>query len=380
MGKGILFIIAAAMLAAGVYGFSGERTRLATSDRQASHQRDVLARNAALAGFELAKQRLTENFAATALAGSFGGGSYDVSISVTGDEARITSKGSYGDAEIDAIGDFRRELVNVYDVVPQFMRYALISDGPLSLNGNILGEIYVQGADVSVLNANMHTNDGLSVQGNSVRVQGFGTYGTSASFSTEKARSNSFQPNYNPSASEPVTKTAAISIPDFNSAEYVAKKTPNATAAGDLTLAGTYDLGGTRGDPYVWHVTGSLTFSSTATFSGYVLFVVDQDVHAFGDVLANASGYDGADESSLALYAGNRIELGGSTTVYAQMFAGGDVVFLNGTPTIFGSITTKGSSDLRGTPKIYYRNASPALTYIWQDSRTAIRLTAYNEM
>lgn len=379
MGKGILFFIAAAVLSAGVYGFTGKQSGRATADRQASHEQEILARNAALAGYSLARQMLVDNFAAANRSGEFGDGTFTVSIAVAGDVAHVSSKGVYGSSELEVIAEFRREMLNVFDVVPPFMRYALLTDGPLSLRGDILGEIYVAGSDVSRLNANMHTNDALSVHGNSVRVHGFGTYVTTASFSSENAAKNSFRPNYNPSSADPVNRTAAVSIPALNTSEYLTTRTPDQTTAGDVTLSGSYDFGGQRENPYVWHVTGNLTFSSATTFSGYVLFLVDQDVLAYGDVSVASSGYDGADESSLALYAGRRIELGGSSTVYAQLFAGGDVVFLNGTPTVFGSVTSKGAADLRGTPQIYYRNASPALTSIWQDSKMSVRLTSYQE-
>jgi hypothetical protein len=258
------------------------------------------------------------------------------------------------------------------------MDYALLTEEDLNLSGNILGEIYVTGDARATLNANMHTNSYLRISGNSASVIGFGTYTMGGSASPSKALQGTFDPNYNPGGEASAQQAPYVDIPDFDLATYLNSITVDETSS-NVTLSGNNDLGGTREDPYIWHITGDLSALGGAQVSGYVMFLVEGNVEITGNLIAGASGYNGPDESNIAIYTGGNMILGGNVDIYGQIYAEGDILF-QGTPSIYGSITNKGSVTLSGTPNIYYRSASPALTTIWQDAGPiSIHLVAYSE-
>ncbi len=372
MGKAVLIAILAFSIGGVINTFNTRRTLNETENREALHQHQVLARNVALVGYHLARQRLSESQTSTTFTGAFESGTYDVTVEVAGTRATVTSTGTVLDARDNAVtalvqASFKTDDSLIPEDPPAFMQYALISDLNLNLNGNILGEILVTGDERATLNANMHTNGNLHIDGNSVFVAGFGTYVGSGSANPAKALQNSFQPNYNPTGESGAHQTLAVDIPDFDAAAYTSRLTIDTLTTGLTELAGSYAPGGTREHPYIWYVQGDLTATGNTTMDGYVMFIVEGDAVFNGNMQAGNSGYNGPDESSIALYVGGSVELGGNTEVYGQIFAGGDVVFMHGTPRVYGSITTKGAADLRGNPKIYYRKASPALTTIWED-------------
>ena len=52
---------------------------------------------------------------------------------------------------------------------------------------------------------------------------------------------------------------------------------------------------------------------------------------------------------------------------------------LGDNPELYGSVTTRGAVDFRGTVDIYYRKASPALTTPFQPSIFTLDRIAYSE-
>lgn len=186
-------------------------------------------------------------------------------------------------------------------------------------------------------------------------------------------------PNYNPTGLNGAYQSGAVDIPVFDSAAYLSKVVVDATTSGDVVLSGDYDLGGTREDPYIWHVTGNVSSSGGTTIDGYVMFIVDGEVALTGNVNMGDTGYNGPDESSVAFYSGGNVELGGNSQIYGQIYTSANVWF-HGTPRVYGSITSGATTTLSGTPKIYFRESSPALTTIWQNAEDVYKLVAYNEL
>lgn len=390
MGKASLFFVAGFMVL-GVFQLTGTQRGVAGAEqRLGAHQYEVLARSAALAGYQQARQRLAESFDDTSpITGTYGDAAYVVEVARSGEVGAITSVGTV--QTVDGVVRFRiraeieRELdVTVASEPPPHMGYALLAEEDLSLNGDILADLYVRGGDGNVLNANVHTNGDLYIKGNSVEVRGFGSYAGWGSANPSKALYNSFRPYYNPTGAPTSGRADRVEIPAYDADAFAARLLAAGYGIGrddpgNVTLSGSYDLGGTREAPYVWRVRGNLTASGGATLSGYVLFLVDGDVSFNGNLEAGDSGYDGSDESSIAIYTAGDISLGGNVSIYGQVFCGGDLAFMHGTPSVYGTLTTRGAASLRGTPNIYYRPASAALTVVFQQPSYHYRLASYSE-
>ena len=257
------------------------------------------------------------------------------------------------------------------------MQYALMSEDDLTIKGNVEMETYltVDGHTDNTLNANMHTNGNLTVNGNAATVRGFGTYVGSANGKLN----NTFKPYYNPTNDPVAKRVPRVDLPAFDVTDLLSKTSVDHTTAGDLTLSGTYDLGGTRENPYVWHVSGNLTGNGNVKINGYAMFIVEGNVHFGGNFEAGPTNWDGSDESSIALYATGTINMKGNSEIYGQIYTGGGVSFLGGTPRVVGSLSTTGGVTLHGTPNIYYRVPSPALTTVFEDPEVRLTLLSYSE-
>lgn len=383
MGKAAIISIIAFSVFGSYYFMGSKESMQEATSRVAVHQLEVAARGAALAGYNQAKQHLAESFSATSMSGTYEGGSYSASVTIAGGTATIEAVGAVPDAyghnvQYKVQGVFKQELGGLAAEPPPFMDYALLAEDDLHLQGNVLSEVLVVGEESNTLNANMHTNGSLSINGNAVDVQGFGTYVNTASASPSRALYNTFQPNYNPDGETSAQRVDRVDIPAWDMTTFLANVTPDRTDMSDVTLTGTINLGGTREDPYVWYVQGDVSATGGATVDGYVLMLVEGNVDVSGNLMVGNSGYNGPDESSVALYTSGNVDIHGTIEVYGQIFAQGNVVF-GGTPRIYGSITTRGTADLSGTPKIYYRSASPALTTNWQGRPSQTVLAAYSE-
>ena len=386
MGKAAILIITASVLLGSVYAYGAKDEANAADERLSTHQREILSRNAALAGYNLAKQALAENFdtATPSLSGTYAGSDYDVTISKSGAIARVVSTGTSLDPKGNEVtftveADIEKEVITeIADEAPPFMRYAVMTDDDLYLNGNILFDLFVDGNAENTLNANMHTNGDLGINGNAATVRGFGTYADAAWSSPSSALYNTFDPYYNPTDDPVVQRVPEVEIPAFDLATFLSKTTVDQTTTGNLSLSGTYSLGGTRENPYVWYVDGNVSGSGGVTIDGYVMFIVNGDVTLSGNLMAGNVVQEG-DESSIALYASGDVEMGGNSKIYGQIYAGSSVSVFHGTPRIYGNIASKGSVTLSGTPKVYYRVPSPALTTIFEDPQVQLKLVSYSE-
>lgn len=387
MGKAAILIITASVLLGSVYAYGAKEEANNADERLSTHQQEILARNAALAGYNMAKQALAENFesAAPTLSGTYAGSEFDVEISWTGAISHVVSTGTSTapdgklitftvDAQIE-----KEVIAEMADEAPPFMRYAVLSEEDLELDGNILLDLVVDGNEENTLNANMHTNGSLYIQGNAATVRGFGTYHGTASASPSSALYSTFKPYYNPTNDPVVQQVPAVDIPLFDVADFLSKTTVDQTTNGDLSLSGNYSPGGTREDPYVWYVDGNMSASGGVVIDGYVMFVVDGDATLSGNFKAGTVDYDGGDESSIALYASGAIDMGGNSSIDGQLFAGTSVSILHGTPKVYGNVASRGAVTLSGTPKVYYRVPSPALTTVFEDPDIRLKLISYSE-
>lgn len=389
MGKATILFIAAFSMGGMFYMAGTQRGVAATDEAVSDYQYEVLVRNAALAGYQQARQVLasgTFSGSQHTFSGSYDGCSYDVEIAqgASGTYAvrsyGAVQNGSGRTLTYTVYAEYDRDIVpTISDEAPAFMRYALLTDDDLSLDGDVLTDLYVQGDEANTLNANVHTNGNLFIRGNSVEVRGFGTYRGYGSSNPASALTESFDPNYNPASAPSSAWADSVEIPAYDAGLFASRIDVDDSRTGDVTLSGTHTFAGTREDPYVMHVTGSLTLQGGTRIDGYVLFLVDGNVSVSGNVEAGETGYDGSDESSIGIYAGGNLDLAGNARIYGQLFVGGTVSFMQGTPTVYGNLTTQGAATLRGTPQIYYRPASPALTSVFEPATIHLKLTAYSE-
>ncbi|HMB93451.1 MAG TPA: hypothetical protein VKP65_21545, partial [Rhodothermales bacterium] len=352
---------------------------------------------AALAGHNHAVQNLADDllkatpaFDAGTISGSFDGSEYRCTTSLIGlSRARVECAGWARSNDTDSVlfnihSEYEMAEITsgIAESAPDFLNYAVLSEDNLAMNGNITGdicEICVDGTEAMTLNADMHTNGNLHVTGNSASVRGFGTYGTYGSSNPTKALDNTFQPYYNPSGANSTHRAETINIPALNVPVMALAMEPDSVTNGDAVLSSDIDFGGTREDPYIWHIKGDLTASGNAQVEGYVMFLVDDDVTFSGTVDAGEfDGYEGGDESSVAFYVGDDVFFSGTVEVWGQIFAG-DALSFQGTPDVYGSITAN-SVSFGGTVSIFYRPASPGLTTYWNsETNTRLRRLAYSE-
>lgn len=387
MGKAAILIMSATIIFGSVYAYGAKEEVQRADGRLTEHQYEVLSRNAALAGYNVAKQELAESFdsAPAHLSGTYEASSYSVSVTRDAALAHVISTGTSARAGDDDVtftvkATIEKDVVaTIAEEAPPFMRYAVLSEQDLHLNGSILTDLYVEGNEANTLNANMHTNGTLAIDGNSANVKGFGTYVDAAWANPVSALTNSFNPYYNPTEADVTQQVPAIDVPVFDVAEFVNKANLDQTTSGDVALNGIYDFGGTREDPYVWYVDGNLSAGGGTKLNGYVMFIVSGDIALSGNIEAGQSGYGGVDESSVAYYAAGGVALAGNAKVYGQIFSGTAVSFGKGSARVYGNVATKGAATLEGSPKVYYREPSPALTTIFGDPEIHFNLISYSE-
>ncbi|MDX1429949.1 MAG: hypothetical protein R3282_06660, partial [Rhodothermales bacterium] len=204
MGKVAVIALVAFSISGAYYTLDRNQQTLETEARISDHQYEVLAREAALTGFSLARQRLADSYTAWEYSGEAQSGDYEVTITVNGDLARVVSVGTVMGTEglplsYRVIAEFDGKTgVQYQPEAPEFLQYALISEQSINLGGSVSSHVYLQGEEGSELNANIHTNSDLSINGNRVAVEGFGTYYGTASASPARALETSFEPNYQP--------------------------------------------------------------------------------------------------------------------------------------------------------------------------------------
>jgi hypothetical protein len=377
MGKLLILALVGFSLFGTLYSASIQSSLHQSQERSSEFQYETLARNTALAGYIQARQRLADAFASDTFSGTFEGGVYEVEVVVNGDHAVVEATSTVEDYTgspvsftIDA--EFERSGEASLLPVPTYFTYALLADQDITMGGNegIAAFLHDGVGSENELNANVHTNGDLDVNGTgNRRVLGFGSYvGTGTGKLNQK-----FVPNYNPDNLPVTAPAAAVTIPAWDLSTFSENAVIDQVSTGNVTLSGTLNLGGTRGDPYIWLVKGGLDATGSTVINGYVVFLVEGSA-SLNSVVAG-SGYSG-NESSIAFYVKGQTSIQGNTEVWGQFYSLGDFT-LGGNPTIYGSITAAGNLSVKGNPTILYRSASPALTTVWQEP--SIRLVAYNE-
>ena len=393
MGKTALLAIAAFTLMGAFYGLASSSGLLGTSARLARYDNEVMARNAAVTGFELAKHKLSKDFVTTSFSGTFDAADYSVHATVAGQLVTVTStatqSGLAGDGHFQIYARLKQVGLSTGEIAeepPPFMQFALLSNGDLELGGSMtLDTVKIIGAEQTALNANVHTNGRLSSNGKKMKVRGFGTYRTTENVTHEKV----FDPYANPTQ-EPVVKQVdqniEVPVDDFDVTAIAQKYESqfggvDSTSYGDVVLqGGFYDFeasGATRENPFIWVINGNFSNNGNVEINGYVMFLINGDAYVQGNLTTTAK--PGQKENNLAIYTSGDIRIAGSvTSLWAQMFAKEDVQ-IEGSSQIYGNIAAGGSVITQGSPTIKYFPASPALTRHWQDDDKRLELLSYLE-
>ncbi len=373
-------MIAAFGISFAFYSSSRFRSMVEVQGQAADYQYQTLARDAAKTGFSRARQAMSMGIESTVMTADLTDGTYRSVLSSAGTRFRIESQGRLNDTRAMPVvwkiyAEFERLPKSTPTTVPPFMEYALVAKNELELTGSPDVQLAAYG---DAQNANIHTNSTLKITGNNVNVGGFGTFVEGATSNPADALATSFNPVENELERESVHQVAEITIPVFDASAYIATAGVDQMSAGDITLSGAYDLGGTREDPFVWYIDGNLDATGGTTIDGYVMFLVNGDIDISGNMQAGMSTLDQG-ESTMAFYSSGSISFTGTVDIYGQFFANGNFE-VKGTPSVYGTVTTGGSASLTGTPNLSYVQASPALTDIWNDDDPErFRLLSYHE-
>ena len=232
---------------------------------------------------------------------------------------------------------------------PPFLKYGIISDQSITMNGNIL----IRDDNNPLLNANVHTNSNFQMNGNNT-IKGFLSYVGTAHSNPAGRLNTSFSPNVNPNQLPVHSKVNAISIPAFDPDNYISQAThiyPN-----NLSLSGNRTLG-TKEQPQIIYVGGDLTISGNIT--GYAAFIVKGNININGNVTITAQDPTG---NNLGLYTKQNLNVNGNVTLRAQVFTNQNVN-LGGNSKVYGGITAKGTINFNGNVSIFYREPTPQLTH-----------------
>lgn len=402
MGKAALIAIAGFIVVGAIHSFSTRESTSAASDRVAEFQYRVLAQNAAQVGHNraaklLAEQVIANDYYNKDFSGEYEGIPYKVQVDWNSaqEEVTVNVEATAMDGEGNEIkyrmrSRYEKALLITGEIAskaPKFMQYAILADDRLEIKGNVDVEFTAVGDEANKLNANIHSNEELVVNGNSASVRGFGTSAESVT-----AKDGVFDP-YD-SEGDGTDVTTSVEIPDFNPWAYVEKLGgPDEESTGILEITGsngdvlttnqgTITLDGTRTDPFVWYIDGELRITGNIEVPGYVLFIAEDGFTIAGNVTVGEVDYDASVESNIGIYTdeGGDINLSGSGMLYAQIFAGKNVnIDISGSADLYGSITTRGTVTLSGTPFLHYRPASPALTRAWQNVETQVMLMTHSE-
>ncbi len=256
-------------------------------------------------------------------------------------------------------------------IPPPFLKYGIMSDQTISMNGNIL----IRDDNNPLVNANVHTNSNFQMNGNNT-IKGFLTYVGTAHSNPSGRLNTSFSPNVNPNNTPVHSKVSPVNIPTFDPDSYLSKATH--VYQNNLSLSGNRTLG-TKENPQIIYVGGDLTISGNIT--GYAVFIVKGNININGNVSITAQDPTG---NNLGLYTKQNLNVNGNVTLCAQIFANQNVN-LGGNSKVYGGITAKGTINFNGNVSIYYREPTPELTQpFWPQAGAQVapkrpKLLAYYE-
>ncbi|MBU2447500.1 MAG: FapA family protein [Bacteroidetes bacterium] len=242
---------------------------------------------------------------------------------------------------------------------PAFMKYAVMSNGNLNLNGNITLTDY----NNNNWNANIHTNGNFEMSGNN-SIDGFLSYVGNATSNPPSRLNTNIHPNQNPEELPNRSQVSHIDMPTFNPDSYLSIATD--IFMGNKSYSGSISLG-TQENPKIIYISGNLTISGTV--SGYGMFIVKGNVTATGNVTVSSPDVN---VNNIGIYTSGNLTVRGNVTLNSQIYANGNVD-MGGNSKVYGGVTAKGNVEFGGNCQVYYKPTNVNLTeQIWNTTTSAV--------
>lgn len=421
MGKGLLIIATGLLVASGVMLFSGPQKHIDEAERTlGEYGSRTVAREAAVTGYNLAKQRIVAGEVdedGTAISGEYDGNStFDVTVdySVGSAETESTEDGagtSVGVFEVVVTGrsplpagEFAEHRVHASfgrssasstrdadHELPAFLDYAVLTDGDLVLNGNVFVGPDTQLPDFP---------ETVTVRANgSIPSSPSKVIPASAMYAGERGPDES---KFMGGVQDGVGK---IEIPDFDPEDFKStadQVLPGIACSGSSSCASFYarnevDESGnaySASNPFVVYVEGDMEFRGQGNRDTHIqpntVFIVEGDVTFTGNsnVVSNTVSGNGNNKEldytpgneGFVLFVGGdaTLNLSGNALIEARIFAADGVITeMGGTPYIYGQLISGDHVTLHGNPEIYHRPMPPSFSIF--DPETSIQLLDYSE-
>jgi hypothetical protein len=334
---------------------SSTRDAIGAADSTLNSRSDeVVAREIALSGLADAESALlpgisrsTTYSGARTFARSVAGGSYSATITTAGVTHTIRSAGTINGHTATVNRVYQAELV------PGFMGRA----GMVRGNFEARNDLTMTSSDPE-RNADLQTNSNFTLAGGTTNLAGFGLYGNNLTISNGQTAAQAFRPQYNPTGLPVAQRVPPVPFPTFVAATYL--PLADRVHYGELRLNGNITLG-TREDPLIWYVDGTVVTTGPVTVSGYGVFIVTRNLYFGHNVLPAVS----AEESMMGLYVQGNIEVQApSLTLTGQMYAHGNILTMSNTR-LRGSFATYGNLQMGGPFLVEYVPASSSLTELF---------------
>jgi hypothetical protein len=246
------------------------------------------------------------------------------------------SQSGITESSFDKSGGNSGNGVNQVNSVPDFFKYAVIGGEEVTLNGS---PIWVKESSDPSLNANIHSNNSVILNGHTITTEGFVTYRDKVTIDGDNIKIN---PNSNPNNKPPHFKVSGVNIPSVNVESY--KSIADIVYDTDKQLSGNIDLG-TQSDPFIIYVTGNL-YLDNVTFSGYGIVLAEKEVDIVSDVRSSSLN---PDHSKVLIIAGDKFILNNSsTTLHAAVYAKNEININAEQAYIDGSLATLQKNTLNG--------------------------------
>ena len=376
MGKALALAVTGFIVISIFHQQNRSSSELETRRQVSNSQYETLARDAAISGINIARQYLSDYWASSSwtpssrtsktITAGLGQASYTVNVSMNGTKASVLSTGTIGNASgAQTAYSIRSEYVREAEV-PDFMKEAIVQDGNFLLENDFL----LDSEDSS--NANVHTNGNIQIKSGTASIHGFGYHKGDAQTDNGQALTDIFTPYSNPDGKPVTQKVSEITIPSFKAEDHSGIATERYYS--DLKLGGTVTLG-TKDNPKIIYVEGSVTTTSDVVFSGYGVFVITGSVQVYHNVTQT-----GTTENNVGFYANGSIYVeNGGLSLDGQWLANGNAKMQVNTH-FTGTVTLKGNMEVLGPMHMTYRPASSALTQdFWSTANFSMNLLSVYE-
>jgi len=209
---------------------------------------------------------------------------------------------------------------------PPALNLAILTEDALNVGGNtvVTSHSNAQGT----LNADIHTNQNLSVDGSSV-VNGFATASGTASVS------GTVSPPVNPGNLPPYFEgVSAVDIPNIDPASFAGQADFYYPSGSLLPTNTVIDFGGTADNPTIVYINGDWHPSGQTHIQGFAILVVNGALKTTGQTYLGSNG--GGQFSVIAA----QVDMSGVTEIHGVVYAQQEFRTL-GTAAIYGSAISR---------------------------------------